>query len=236
MLIGCLIFIVFAATGCHKMERRQLTLDIDSRPKGATIFVDNEEVGKTPTSITRWYLVRLVYDALRPDVIYSCKVLHGPLRDDVSVSGVKSIAVEAYLDGYESQKKYWAPTDGSTPQHMLILLTPITSAVTTPITQLQQEQQQQMMGPTIVIGGRTVTGEEAVKIVNYGIVKFDSTPQGAEVLIEGDSIGHTPTQGLKFQAGSYNVRIIKTGYKPWERTIMVIQDSTITFNPKLQEE
>lgn len=97
-------------------------------------------------------------------------------------------------------------------------------------------QQQQMMGPTIIIGGRTVTGEEAVKIVNYGMVKFDSIPQGAEVLIEGNLIGYTPTAYLKFQVGTYNVEIVKAGYQPWERKVMVIQDSSIVINPQLEQE
>lgn len=198
-------------TGCSKVESEQLTLDIDSRPRGATIFVDNEEVGKTPTSISRWYVVRV---PTRPfGAGFASEVICGPIPTR-SLSEVKSIAVDAYLDGYESQKKYWTPTDGSTPQHMLFILTPIKAAVTVPA---PQQQQQQMMGPTIVIGGKTVTGEEAVKIVNYGTVKFDSTPPQAEVLIEGNLVGFTPTAFLKFQAGTYNVEIIKLGYKPWER-------------------
>lgn len=96
------------------------------------------------------------------------------------------------------------------------------------------QQQQQMMGPTIVIGGKTVTGDDAVKIVNYGLVMFDSTPQEAEVLIEGNLIGYTPTAYLKFEVGTYNAEIVKIGYQPWERRILVIQDSSIVINPELE--
>jgi len=100
--------------------------------------------------------------------------------------------------------------------------------------QPQMQQQQQMMGPTIVIGGRTVSGDAAINIKEYGFVVFQSEPRGAEVYVEDNLIGNTPTTKLKFQNGTYNVRVAKEGYTEWERQIMIIEGSTITISAELK--
>ena len=105
-----------------------------------------------------------------------------------------------------------------------------------PTAPAQQQMQQQMMGPVIIIGGQKVTGEQTVEIREYGTVIFHSVPDGAEIYIDGNLIGNTPTQGLIFQAGSYQVELKKSGYNSWSRKIMVISNSTMTFKVELEQE
>ena len=99
----------------------------------------------------------------------------------------------------------------------------------------QQQMQQQMMGPTIVIGGQTVTGEAAVKIKEYGVVNFQSNPDGAEIYIENNLVGNAPISQLKFEKGSYNITAKIRGYKDWKRQILVIENSTITIKAELEK-
>ncbi len=192
-----------------------VSLTVNSEPSEARIYVGGAYWGKAP--------VKLSYE--RP--------VDSDFFEGTFVRLFQTDKITVLLDGYEPQtKQFTFPYDSSPKDRqfaMLFVLEPIE-----PPYRPQQQQQQQMMGSTIVIGGKLVTGEEALEVLNFGTVKFDSTPQQAEVLIEGNSIGFTPTSHLRFQVGTYNVRIIKIGYKPWERKIMVIQDSSITINPQLE--
>jgi len=69
------------------------------------------------------------------------------------------------------------------------------------------------------------------------VVRFTSTPPDAEVKIDGEYWGHTPTADLpKLQAGSHTIVVKKLGYQPWERKITLApgDDRTISADLELQ--
>lgn len=212
-------------------------LDIDSFPQGANVFINDKLVGQTPYRVNfSWQegYIKFSKDlSLDIGIKPQMKIVlikEGYFREEQTIRSIKDVILEQKGDRY--------PDIIPAKARVMFYLTkslPVSAAEIPSTTETTSQQQQQMMGPTIIIGGKTVTGDEAVKVVNYGMVKFDSTPQGAEVLIEGNLIGYTPTSYLKFQVGTYDVEIIKTGYQPWKRKIMVIQDSSILINPKLEE-
>lgn len=52
------------------------------------------------------------------------------------------------------------------------------------------------------------------------LVQISSEPSGAEILLDGDYTGSTPSQ-LKLKPGPHSVKITKKGFEPWERSIKV---------------
>ena len=50
------------------------------------------------------------------------------------------------------------------------------------------------------------------------MVQFSSDPSGAEIVIDGNYAGNTPSL-IKLRPGNHSIRITKKGYTPWERSI-----------------
>ncbi len=50
------------------------------------------------------------------------------------------------------------------------------------------------------------------------VLKLSSIPAGADIGLDGNFVGQTPSSILAL-SGDHHIRISKTGYKPWERTI-----------------
>lgn len=47
-----------------------------------------------------------------------------------------------------------------------------------------------------------------------------STPDGADITLDGDYAGSTPSQ-IKLKPGTHSIKITKKGFQPWERSIKV---------------
>ena len=95
------------------------------------------------------------------------------------------------------------------------------------------QQQQQMMGPTVVIAGQQPTGAGAVEIKEFGLVVFESVPSGAEIYVDNNLVGSTPTAALRIQAGQHTISMKKAGYQDWTRQMMALANSTITIKGEL---
>ena len=52
----------------------------------------------------------------------------------------------------------------------------------------------------------------------FASIQFSSNPTGAEIIIDGNYAGNTPSL-IKLRPGTHSIRITKTGYTPWERSI-----------------
>ena len=65
--------------------------------------------------------------------------------------------------------------------------------------------------------GKAARSEE---VSNGGktVLKISSTPLGADIGLDGSFVGQTPSSVLALP-GEHYIKILKTGYKPWERTI-----------------
>jgi hypothetical protein len=60
------------------------------------------------------------------------------------------------------------------------------------------------------------------------LVLFSSTPPGAEIQMDGSFVGQTPSS-IPVSPGEHSIRITKSGYKLWERTVGTVGgDVTIT--------
>jgi len=55
-------------------------------------------------------------------------------------------------------------------------------------------------------------------------VKFDSTPDGAEIVIDGTMVGNTPSI-LRLNPGRHSIEIHMAGYRTWSRVMVVDPES-----------
>lgn len=62
---------------------------------------------------------------------------------------------------------------------------------------------------------------------------FKSTPDGAEILIDGKFVGNTPSS-VTLRIGDHKISIKKAGFIPWERDITVQAGNSLSINADLE--
>ena len=55
-------------------------------------------------------------------------------------------------------------------------------------------------------------------------VEFDSTPDGADIAIDGNLVGNTPST-LRLIPGHHSIEIRMAGYRTWSRIMVVDPES-----------
>lgn len=64
--------------------------------------------------------------------------------------------------------------------------------------------------------------------------KVSSEPSGADITLDGDYVGSTPSE-LKLKPGTHSVRITKKGFQPWERSIKVEVGESRSITAELEK-
>jgi len=64
----------------------------------------------------------------------------------------------------------------------------------------------------------------------WGQMEISSVPEGAEVLVDGNSIGTTPLTTEVLETGT-DLSLLKRGYKTWEKQVSVKAGTTETYPP-----
>jgi hypothetical protein len=86
------------------------------------------------------------------------------------------------------------------------------------------------------LAGTTAAGSaQAGPGVQTAAVSFTSTPDGADVIIDGKYAASTPST-LQLAAGDHKVSIEKGEFKIWQRTITVTVGSSITMSATLEKQ
>jgi hypothetical protein len=65
-------------------------------------------------------------------------------------------------------------------------------------------------------------------------IELKSTPDGAEISIDGKYVGNTPTT-LHLTVGDHVIKFEKPGFKPWERTLTITQGESTTIPAALEK-
>jgi len=68
-------------------------------------------------------------------------------------------------------------------------------------------------------------------------IKVNSTPQGADIMINGKFVGNTPS-AIRLKTGDYFIMIRKNGFNTWERSLSlmsVMSGSEISLNADLEK-
>ncbi|HKZ53795.1 MAG TPA: PEGA domain-containing protein [Candidatus Acidoferrales bacterium] len=65
-----------------------------------------------------------------------------------------------------------------------------------------------------------------------GVVAVNSTPDAAEIWVDGAFVGNTPAK-LTLPAGKHNIRVSLQGHADWVRDVQVLPNSDVTLNAAL---
>lgn len=65
-------------------------------------------------------------------------------------------------------------------------------------------------------------------------IEIKSNPDGADITVDDKFVGDTPST-LKLAAGEHKIRVEKSGFQPWEKTLTVSAETTVTVNPTLDK-
>jgi hypothetical protein len=66
-------------------------------------------------------------------------------------------------------------------------------------------------------------------------IELKSTPDGADITVDDKYVGNTPST-LKLAPGDHKIRLEKSGFKAWEKTLTVSAGATVTINHTLDKE
>jgi hypothetical protein len=93
--------------------------------------------------------------------------------------------------------------------------------------------------PSTLATGTAASAAAGVAQASQGVqtaaVSFTSTPNGADVIIDGKYAASTPST-LQLVAGDHQVSIEKGGFKAWQRTATVTAGSSITMSATLEKQ
>jgi len=70
--------------------------------------------------------------------------------------------------------------------------------------------------------------------MNSSGVLIKSTPDGAEVTIDGKFVGSTPST-LQLKPGEHTISVKKAGYTLWKRTVTISSGDKITLDASLEK-
>ena len=68
-----------------------------------------------------------------------------------------------------------------------------------------------------------------------GGVTVNSTPDGADVSVDGNFVGNTPSI-LKLAPGKHTISVVSSGFKSWSRELTVVSGSDVKLNATLEKQ
>ena len=68
---------------------------------------------------------------------------------------------------------------------------------------------------------------------NIGTLSLESTPESAEIDIDGRTYGNTPFKG-EFEQGQHKIRLTKNGYRLYEKTVTINRDETTEVSVQME--
>jgi hypothetical protein len=78
------------------------------------------------------------------------------------------------------------------------------------------------------------TGTPQQPTVAEATVAINSTPEGADITVDGKYVGNTPAT-LRLGTGDHAVKIEKTGFAVWQRSVSVTAGSNLSLSPTLEK-
>jgi lipid-binding SYLF domain-containing protein len=77
-------------------------------------------------------------------------------------------------------------------------------------------------------------GPSASAREEFASLTVKSTPDGADIMVDGKFVGNTPST-LKLSPGDHTVSVAARGCKSWQRTVALASGSSITLNATLEK-
>lgn len=90
--------------------------------------------------------------------------------------------------------------------------------------------------PGDTTGGRTVTTQNltVTQDVELSTVIVKSTPDGADIVVDGKYVGNTPST-IRLTPGDHAISVEKTGFKNWQRTMTASSGGIVTVDATLEK-
>jgi len=67
-----------------------------------------------------------------------------------------------------------------------------------------------------------------------GKLTIASTPDGADIEVDGSFVGNTPSD-VQVSEGEHSIAVKKTGFKDWQRKLKVSAGSSVRLNAELEK-
>jgi PEGA domain len=77
--------------------------------------------------------------------------------------------------------------------------------------------------------------QAAAEGINPCSVFVKSSPNGADIEVDGKFVGNTPSN-LKLPPGDHTIKVELSDYKTWERTMTVMAGGSVTIDAKLEQD
>lgn len=206
------------------------TLEIESSPEGATVYVSGRRVGTTPCTVERVKAgeveVRLQHDYCYP-LTDKVEVASGgkttrrnyQLRLQVGKVTVKCPDREAeiWIDNKLYGKGSWTGYISSLSSH---------------IVEARRDGYASQSAEFSVEDESTATVEIAAPVAYYGTLDLAVEPMMAQVEVDGNAVGTAPVM-LQLTATTHKVRLTAEGYHPDEFEVTIGHNSTTTLSRTL---
>ena len=210
---------------------KKVGLSISSTPPGATIYIEDEEVGVTP-------LEDLIVDS----GVYKLRLTLEAYQDwemEVSASGDETVVIAATLERPRGKLSL-----ASNPTGASVFLNGVDIG-TTPILELELEVGEYGLEVSaegyenwtldIIIEANRTTEARADLIEIESGLSVTSIPSGASVYLGDDYLGTTPLEVDLPPPGRYELQLIMEGFKKWTTEITVSAPSLLDVKAELVE-
>jgi hypothetical protein len=81
-------------------------------------------------------------------------------------------------------------------------------------------------------GGQSNTAVGAESLLSA--IDIKSTPDGADITVDERFMGNTPSS-LRLPAGDHKIKLEKAGFKPWEKTLTVVNGEAANVHASLEQ-
>lgn len=226
---------------------QSLWITVNSTPSGAKIYGVNDGqpasyIGTTPMTLKYAHVYFSTYGTFPQETLVYKSV--GAL--ELTRRGKASLAFQCILlkDGYRSyhmyhQLEYREGSTFSNPElrsdkggvhkTYTALLDPIFSPAPSPPTPPVQQQQQQQQQTVVIPDTGSKKGHEK------GTVMVSSTPDNADVSVDGMFVGNSPCN-LPLTEGIHIIEVKLSGYKLFKRELRILSGGEVTIRATLERE
>lgn len=86
----------------------------------------------------------------------------------------------------------------------------------------------------IEVPSGTPASATTTRVSEQGVISVTSTPDGADVSVDGDFVGNTPAV-LKLAPGKHTVSVSQAGYSSWSKDVSVMAGSSVGLKATLNK-
>lgn len=227
-----LLVLAMAGLYCIYVYLTGPILTVKTEPPGATIYINDDLVGKSPVRIK----------TLTPGS-YSIRAEKEHYRDfteTVNIRKWRPVTFSASL----AFDPYGALNVSGEPHHAEVFIegkhVGDTPCIVDKIAEgnyrmeIRKSCYETFSKNVMILAGQTVVSQYELK-ENCGSLNVTSTPAGAEIFVDDVHKGQTPFESDRIEKGRHHLKITKTGYIDWSGEVEVLLENSNTSNAVLKK-